>query len=74
MSDPESLRSNKVFVVYCFVHAAGTGIESSCLWLQVADYIPQLARFSPDLWGAALCTVDGQRYGFSNRKRFTKHL
>uniref|UniRef100_A0A1I7ZXF7 glutaminase n=1 Tax=Steinernema glaseri TaxID=37863 RepID=A0A1I7ZXF7_9BILA len=27
----------------------------------VADYIPELKRSSPDLWGAAVCTVDGQR-------------
>jgi len=29
---------------------------------KVADYIPQLARVSPDRYGISLCTVDGQQY------------
>jgi len=28
----------------------------------LADYIPQLANVDPDLFGAAVCTVDGQRF------------
>ncbi|XP_058249226.1 glutaminase kidney isoform, mitochondrial isoform X3 [Hemibagrus wyckioides] len=35
---------------------------------QVADYIPQLAKFSPDLWGVAVCTVDGQRHTVGDTK------
>ncbi|KAJ8246648.1 hypothetical protein GJAV_G00253880 [Gymnothorax javanicus] len=34
----------------------------------VADYIPQLAKFSPDLWGVAMCTVDGQRHTVGDTK------
>ncbi|XP_062894064.1 glutaminase liver isoform, mitochondrial-like isoform X1 [Mobula hypostoma] len=35
---------------------------------KVADYIPQLTKFSPDLWGVSLCTVDGQRHSIGDTK------
>ncbi|TKR82190.1 hypothetical protein L596_015952 [Steinernema carpocapsae] len=35
---------------------------------EVASYIPQLARSSSDLWGVAVCTVDGQRASWGNAK------
>ncbi|XP_032994524.1 glutaminase liver isoform, mitochondrial isoform X1 [Lacerta agilis] len=35
---------------------------------KVANYIPQLAKCNPDLWGVSLCTVDGQRYSMGHTK------
>ena len=32
----------------------------------VADYIPQLGRVDPELFGLAVCTVDGQRFSFGD--------
>eukprot|EP01134_Creolimax_fragrantissima_P000549 CFRG0549T1 len=33
---------------------------------QVASYIPQLASVDPELYGVALCTTDGQRFGIGD--------
>ncbi|KAM6980165.1 glutaminase 2b [Aplochiton taeniatus] len=52
--------ANKINMIYDVVQKQDQG--------QVADYIPHLAKFSPDLWGVSLCTVDGQRHSVGDTK------
>ena len=37
---------------------------------KVADYIPQLGKVNPDLFGISVCTVDGNIYNIGDTSEF----
>ena len=37
---------------------------------KVADYIPQLSKVNPDLFGISVCTVDGNMYNIGDTSEF----
>ncbi|CAD5116081.1 DgyrCDS5011 [Dimorphilus gyrociliatus] len=36
---------------------------------KVSDYIPQLKKVDPNIWGVSLCTTDGQRHSIGDAKQ-----
>jgi glutaminase len=51
---------DKIKEIYCEVKPNKEGV--------LAKHIPSLASMDPDLWGVAVCTVDGQKFSIGDSK------